>query len=167
MLKQSVNRALFKTCVIKHNQINGDVVAHGWHKGPRLSAGTPFPATNIISIVHRYQSFRYTFLWVYPFRRPSKTDSIRIQIQVCLSTPTKLYRSKIRTVNIEQQQQKQTPLFCRFCENKTKKENILTHWSVAQNDSNDEKHRRPKILLDCPFKRWRRGTFSFGLLATN
>ena len=108
-----------------------------------------------------------TFLWVNPFRRPSKTDSIRIQIQVCLSTPTKLYRSKIRTVNIEQQKQKQTPLFCRFCKNKTKKENILTHWSVAQNGSNDEKLRRPKILLDCPFKRWRRGTFSFGLLATN
>ena len=35
--------------------------------------------------------------------------------------------------------------------NKTKNENILTHWSAAQAGSNDEKNWRSKILLDCPF----------------
>ena len=37
-------------------------------------------------------------------------------------------------------------------ENETKYENILTHWSVAQAGWNDEKNRRSKISLDCPFK---------------
>ena len=36
--------------------------------------------------------------------------------------------------------------------NLTKIENIVTHWSVVQAGSNDEKNRRPKISLDCPFK---------------
>ena len=35
----------------------------------------------------------------------------------------------------------------------TIKENILTHWSVAQAGSHDEKNWRSKILLDCPFER--------------
>ena len=34
--------------------------------------------------------------------------------------------------------------------NETKKENILTHWSVAQAGSNDEKNWGLKVLLDCP-----------------
>ena len=37
-------------------------------------------------------------------------------------------------------------------ENETKNETILTHWSVAQVSSNDEKNCRSKISLDCPFK---------------
>ena len=37
-------------------------------------------------------------------------------------------------------------------QNETKNENILTHWSVAQAGSNDEKNWGSKILLDCPFK---------------
>ena len=36
-------------------------------------------------------------------------------------------------------------------ENQTNIENILTHWSVAQVDSNGEKNWMSKILLDCPF----------------
>ena len=36
-------------------------------------------------------------------------------------------------------------------ENETKNENILTHWSVAQACSNDEKNWGYKISLDCPF----------------
>ena len=37
-------------------------------------------------------------------------------------------------------------------ENETKFENILTHWSVAQAGSNDEKKKLGwKISLDCPF----------------
>ena len=35
----------------------------------------------------------------------------------------------------------------------TKIENVLTHWSVAQAGSNDEKKWRSKISLDCPFKK--------------
>ena len=37
-------------------------------------------------------------------------------------------------------------------ENETKNETILTHWSVAQGGSNDEKNWGSKISLDCPFK---------------
>ena len=37
-------------------------------------------------------------------------------------------------------------------ENETTFENVLTHWSVAQAGSNDEKICGPKISLDCPFK---------------
>ena len=37
-------------------------------------------------------------------------------------------------------------------ENETKYEFFLTHWSVAQAGWNDEKNRRSKISLDCPFK---------------
>ena len=37
-------------------------------------------------------------------------------------------------------------------ENKTKFENISTHYSVAKADSNYEKN-SSKILLDCPFKK--------------
>ena len=37
-------------------------------------------------------------------------------------------------------------------ENKTKNKTILTHWSVAQASSNDEKNWGSKISLDCPFK---------------
>ena len=37
-------------------------------------------------------------------------------------------------------------------ENETKFENILTHWSVVQAGSNDEKNWGSKISLDCPFK---------------
>ena len=37
-------------------------------------------------------------------------------------------------------------------ENETKFENILTHWSVDQAGSNDEKNKGSKISLDCPFK---------------
>ena len=37
-------------------------------------------------------------------------------------------------------------------ENETKKKTILTHWSVAQAGSNDEKNWGSKISLDCPFK---------------
>ena len=37
-------------------------------------------------------------------------------------------------------------------ENETEFENILTHWSVAQAGSNDEKNWGSKISLDCPFK---------------
>ena len=37
-------------------------------------------------------------------------------------------------------------------ENETKLENILTHWSVVQAGSNDEKNWGSKISLDCPFK---------------
>ena len=37
-------------------------------------------------------------------------------------------------------------------ENDTKKATILTHWSVAQASSNDEKNGESKILLECPFK---------------
>ena len=36
-------------------------------------------------------------------------------------------------------------------ENETKNETILTHWSVGQAGSNDEKNWGSKILLDCPF----------------
>ena len=36
-------------------------------------------------------------------------------------------------------------------EDETKNENILTHWSVAQAGSNDEKNWGSKISLDCPF----------------
>ena len=36
-------------------------------------------------------------------------------------------------------------------ENDTKKENIITHWSVAQAGSNDEKNWGSKISFDCPF----------------
>ena len=36
-------------------------------------------------------------------------------------------------------------------ENGPKFENILTHWSVAQASSNDEKNWGSKISLDCPF----------------
>ena len=39
-------------------------------------------------------------------------------------------------------------------ENETKNQTVLTHWSVAQAGSNDEKNRRSKISLDCPFKAW-------------
>ena len=35
----------------------------------------------------------------------------------------------------------------------TKIENVLSHWSVAQAGSNDEKKWRSKISLDCPFKK--------------
>ena len=38
-------------------------------------------------------------------------------------------------------------------ENETKNETILTHWSVAQAGSNDEKNWGSKILLDCPFNK--------------
>ena len=38
-------------------------------------------------------------------------------------------------------------------ENQTKIENILTHWSVAQADSNGELNWRSKNSLDCPFKK--------------
>ena len=38
-------------------------------------------------------------------------------------------------------------------ENKTNKNNILTHWSVAQAGSNDVKNLRSKNSLDCPFKK--------------
>ena len=34
----------------------------------------------------------------------------------------------------------------------TKKDTILTRWSVAQASSNDEKNWGSKISLDCPFK---------------
>ena len=37
-------------------------------------------------------------------------------------------------------------------ENETKNETVLTHWSVAQAGSNDEKNWMSKIWLDCPFK---------------
>ena len=37
-------------------------------------------------------------------------------------------------------------------QNETKNETILTHWSVAQAASNDEKNWGSKISLDCPFK---------------
>ena len=37
-------------------------------------------------------------------------------------------------------------------ENETKNENVLTHWSVAQAGSNDNKTGGSKISLDCPFK---------------
>ena len=37
-------------------------------------------------------------------------------------------------------------------ENETKNETILTHWSVAQACSNDEKNWGSKISLDGPFK---------------
>ena len=37
-------------------------------------------------------------------------------------------------------------------EYETEFENILTHWSVAQAGSNDEKNWGSKISLDCPFK---------------
>ena len=37
-------------------------------------------------------------------------------------------------------------------ENETKNKNILTHRSVAQAGSNDEKVWGTKISLDCPFK---------------
>ena len=37
-------------------------------------------------------------------------------------------------------------------ENKTKFENISTHWSVAEAGSKDEKNWGSKISLDCPFK---------------
>ena len=37
-------------------------------------------------------------------------------------------------------------------ENETKNETILTHWSVGQAGSNDEKNWGSKISLDCPFK---------------
>ena len=37
-------------------------------------------------------------------------------------------------------------------ENETEFENILTHWSVAQAGSNDDKNWGSKISLDCPFK---------------
>ena len=36
-------------------------------------------------------------------------------------------------------------------ENETKNENILTHWSVDQAGSNDEKNLGSIISLDCPF----------------
>ena len=32
-------------------------------------------------------------------------------------------------------------------------ENILTHWSVTQTGSNEEKNWRSKISLDCPFNK--------------
>ena len=35
---------------------------------------------------------------------------------------------------------------------RTKQENILTHWSVVQAGSNDERNCRSKISLYCPFK---------------
>ena len=35
-------------------------------------------------------------------------------------------------------------------ENKTKSETVLTHWSVAQAGSNDEKNWGSKISLGCP-----------------
>ena len=38
-------------------------------------------------------------------------------------------------------------------ENKTEFKNILTHWSVDQAGSNDEKNWGSKISLDCPFKK--------------
>ena len=44
----------------------------------------------------------------------------------------------------------------------TKNENILTHWSVAQTSSNDEKNWRSKIMLDCPFKGNIKFTWTFG-----
>ena len=37
-------------------------------------------------------------------------------------------------------------------ENETKNEIILTHWSVPQASSNDEKNWGSEISLDCPFK---------------
>ena len=37
-------------------------------------------------------------------------------------------------------------------ENETKNKTILTHWSVGQAGSNDEKNWGSKISLDCPFK---------------
>ena len=37
-------------------------------------------------------------------------------------------------------------------ENETKNQTVLTHWSVAQAGSNDEKNWGSKISLDCPFK---------------
>ena len=37
-------------------------------------------------------------------------------------------------------------------ENEIKNETILTHWSVGQAGSNDEKNWGSKISLDCPFK---------------
>ena len=37
-------------------------------------------------------------------------------------------------------------------ENEIKIDTILTHWSVAQAGSNDEKNWVSKISLDCPFK---------------
>ena len=36
-------------------------------------------------------------------------------------------------------------------ENEIKNETILTHWSVGQAGSNDEKNWGSKISLDCPF----------------
>ena len=42
-----------------------------------------------------------------------------------------------------------------FGENETKNATVLTHMSVAQAGSNDEKDWRSKIWLDCPFKRSR------------
>ena len=36
--------------------------------------------------------------------------------------------------------------------NQIKNETILTHWSVGQAGSNDEKNWGSKISLDCPFK---------------
>ena len=53
----------------------------------------------------------------------------------------------------------------------TKIENILTHWSVTQTGSNEEKNWRSKISLDCPFKEsynipWSSGfPLTFGKLA--
>ena len=38
-------------------------------------------------------------------------------------------------------------------ESETKNQTILTHWSVAQAGSNDEKNWGSKIWLDCPFKK--------------
>ena len=40
-----------------------------------------------------------------------------------------------------------------FMKNLTKIENILTHWSVAQADSNDEQNWRSKISLECHLNR--------------